>query len=86
MMTDKKAQEVSIALSQNLISFHKGRRASARTPMINSLSFPEHMTVSGELLQPQQQNKLTLYLFILFISFYLNINNKIPFKVAHEAT
>jgi hypothetical protein len=25
-MTDEKAQEVSIALSQNLILFHKGRR------------------------------------------------------------
>jgi hypothetical protein len=31
-MTDEKAREVAIALSQNLISFHKGRRASARMP------------------------------------------------------
>jgi hypothetical protein len=33
-MTDEKAQEVAIALSQNLISFHKGLHVSARTPMI----------------------------------------------------
>jgi hypothetical protein len=32
-MTDEKAREVAIALSQNLISFHKGRRALARTPI-----------------------------------------------------
>jgi hypothetical protein len=32
-MTHEKAQEVALALSQNLISFHKGRRSSARTPM-----------------------------------------------------
>jgi hypothetical protein len=31
-MTDEKAPEVAIALSQNLISFQKERRASARTP------------------------------------------------------
>jgi hypothetical protein len=30
----QKAREVAVALSQNLISFHKRRRASARTPMI----------------------------------------------------
>jgi hypothetical protein len=29
----RKAREVAIALSQNLISFHEGRRASARTPI-----------------------------------------------------
>jgi hypothetical protein len=34
-MTEEKAQEVAIALSQNLITFHKGRRASARTPTMN---------------------------------------------------
>jgi hypothetical protein len=32
-MSDEKAREVAIALSQNLIQFHKGRRASARTPI-----------------------------------------------------
>jgi hypothetical protein len=34
-MTDEKAREVAIALSQNLISFHKRRLALARTPMIH---------------------------------------------------
>jgi hypothetical protein len=33
-MTDEKAQEGAAALSQNLISFHKGRRALAQTPII----------------------------------------------------
>jgi hypothetical protein len=32
-MTDEMAREVAAALLQNLISFHKGRRASARTPI-----------------------------------------------------
>jgi hypothetical protein len=32
-MIDLKAREVAVALSQILISFHKGRRASARTPI-----------------------------------------------------
>jgi hypothetical protein len=33
IMTDEKAQQVAIALSQNLILFYKGCRASARTPI-----------------------------------------------------
>jgi hypothetical protein len=32
-MPDEKAQDVAIALSQNLISFHQGRRASAPSPI-----------------------------------------------------
>jgi hypothetical protein len=32
-MTDEKAREIATALSQNLFSFHKGRRTSARTPI-----------------------------------------------------
>jgi hypothetical protein len=33
-MTDENDLEVAIALLQNLISFHKGRRALAQTPNI----------------------------------------------------
>jgi hypothetical protein len=34
-MPDEKARDFAVALSQNLISFHKGRCASAQTQKIN---------------------------------------------------
>jgi hypothetical protein len=43
-MTDEMAREVAAALLLNLISFHKGRRALARTP-ITTFTVGFHLTL-----------------------------------------
>jgi hypothetical protein len=42
-MTDENTREVAIALSQNLISFHKGRCASAKVFVVKT-----HVAVFGK--------------------------------------
>jgi hypothetical protein len=66
-----KAREVAIVLSQNLISFHKGRRASARTPINMSpclLTFDTGLASENRSSSAIKTFRWSLCLYVAFIT------------------